>query len=163
MADQTVARKACAVAFATALNAFLKDLDALTILDAQATQAGYVFADGDFNGTPGLYQYDSQVFAAVRAALAQLATYRASGTNTTLGAAITLTTATTITVAAGASGFPTANFFITIDSEQMFVTAVSGTTWTVVRGTGGTVAATHALNAQVFMPTRISTLQRARC
>ncbi len=66
--------------------------------------------------------------------------------STTLGAAITDTTGTSITVASS-SGFPSSGTFrILIDSELLKVTAISGTTWTVVRGDGGTTAATH-LNA----------------
>ena len=41
------------------------------------------------------------------------------------------------------------NFVVTIDSERLQVTAVSGTTWTVSRGHGGTTPASHADNASV--------------
>lgn len=64
---------------------------------------------------------------------------------TTLSAAITSTTATSITVSS-VSGFPTAPYLIFIDSELLSVSSSSGTTLTVVRGVGGTTAATH-LNA----------------
>ena len=70
----------------------------------------------------------------------------ANNPSTTLGAAITSTTATSITVAS-ATGFPSSgNFRILIDTEIMEVTAVGGTTWTVSRADGGSTAATH-LNA----------------
>jgi hypothetical protein len=51
-----------------------------------------------------------------------------------------------------AAGFPGAgNYYIMVDSEQMQVTAGQGTTtWTVTRGTNGTTAATHLINAYVF-------------
>ncbi len=43
-----------------------------------------------------------------------------------------------------------------VDSEQMQVTAGQGTTsWTVVRGTNGTTAATHAITAMVFQSAAI--------
>lgn len=66
-----------------------------------------------------------------------------TSTATTLGAAITTTTATTITVAS-ATGI-TPGTVLVVGSEAMFVTGVSGTTITVVRGYDGTTAAT-ALN-----------------
>ena len=60
------------------------------------------------------------------------------------------TSATTITVASS-SGFPGGgNFRILIDSELMEVTGIAGTTWTVVRGNGGTVPATHANGAPIY-------------
>ncbi len=71
---------------------------------------------------------------------------------TTLAAAITTTSATSITVT-DASGFPSSTAYsIMVDSEQMTVTAGFGTTtWTVTRGAGGTTAATHLIAANVFM------------
>ncbi len=70
---------------------------------------------------------------------------------TTLSAAISAASATSITVTS-ASGFPTSgSYYIMIDSEQMQVTAGQGTTtWTVLRGTNSTTAATHANAANVF-------------
>ena len=69
---------------------------------------------------------------------------------TTLGAAITSTSATTITVSSSA-GYPSGAtlFRIGIDNELMFVTNISGTTWTVIRGIEGTSAATHSNSAAV--------------
>jgi hypothetical protein len=68
---------------------------------------------------------------------------------TTLSAAITSTTATSLAVTSG-TGYPSSgNFRIKIDSELMLVTAISGTTWTVTRGIEGTTAATHANLAPV--------------
>jgi hypothetical protein len=65
----------------------------------------------------------------------------------TLGAAITTTTATSLTMTANAA-FPqtivNGGFFIQIDSEILFVTAGAGTnSWTVARGQCGSTAATH--------------------
>jgi hypothetical protein len=67
---------------------------------------------------------------------------------TTLSAAISSTSATSITVASS-SGFPATPFTIGIDTEQMTVTNVSGTTWTVARHANGTTAATHLNGATV--------------
>lgn len=50
---------------------------------------------------------------------------------------------------ASATGAPSENFRIIIDSEIMLVTAVSGTTWTVTRGVESTTAATHSNGANV--------------
>ena len=58
-------------------------------------------------------------------------------------------TATTLTVVAGGPTAPTSPFTITIDGEQMLVTAVSGNTWTVTRGYNGTKAALHLAAANV--------------
>jgi hypothetical protein len=68
-----------------------------------------------------------------------------SKANTTLGAAITSTTATSITVAS-ITGIANGDY-LQVDSEIMLVTAApSGSTVTVARGQLGTAAATH-LNA----------------
>jgi hypothetical protein len=73
---------------------------------------------------------------------------------TTLTGAI-IATDTTINVASSA-GFPNPGatspaigFPVQIDSEQILVTAVSGTAWTVVRGNNGTPTASHAGGAAV--------------
>jgi hypothetical protein len=69
---------------------------------------------------------------------------------TTLAAAVTSTTATTITVASSA-GYPSGpcDFTVGCDTELMQVTNISGTTWTVTRGAEGTTAATHLINSNV--------------
>lgn len=67
-----------------------------------------------------------------------------------LAAAITTTGATSITATNGA-WFAT-NDVITIDSEQMLVTNVSGATLTVARGYNSTSAATHTLNTPIYGP-----------
>ena len=69
---------------------------------------------------------------------------------TTLAAAITAAQ-TSITVASD-MWFPSANFYISIGSETLLVTAVGGAgnaTWTVVRGQQGTAAAAAAIGAAV--------------
>ena len=68
---------------------------------------------------------------------------------TTLAAAITDTTGTSITVTSSAS-FPSAPFIIGIDTECLLVTNVSGTTWTVTRGYESSTAATHLNGAAVY-------------
>jgi hypothetical protein len=68
---------------------------------------------------------------------------------TTLGSAITSTTATTITVA-DATQFPSSpQFRIIIDSELMLVTGISGNTLTVVRGAESSPASVHSNGAAV--------------
>lgn len=67
-----------------------------------------------------------------------------------LAAAITTTGATSITATNGA-WFAT-NDVITIDSEQMLVTNVSGATLTVARGYNSTSAETHTLNTPIYGP-----------
>ena len=67
----------------------------------------------------------------------------------TLSAAITSATATTLTVAA--VGNHGAGTTIVVDSEQMYCTSHNGTTLTVRRGVNGTTAATHLSAAAVSM------------
>lgn len=57
--------------------------------------------------------------------------------------------ATSITVKNAVNAPSSGTFRAMIDSEYLKVTAVSGLTWTVVRGDGGSTAATHADNATV--------------
>ncbi|MCE9585355.1 peptidoglycan-binding protein [Candidatus Nomurabacteria bacterium] len=66
---------------------------------------------------------------------------------TTLSAAITTTTATSVSVTS-AAGMDVGSVFL-VDSEEMLVTAVSGTTLTVTRGVNSTSAATHSNSAAV--------------
>ena len=61
-----------------------------------------------------------------------------------------ITSGATSLVVNSAANFPTSgNFRITIDSEILLVTAVSGTTFTVTRGVEGTTAAGHSNGATV--------------
>lgn len=74
----------------------------------------------------------------------------ANNASTTLSAAITDTTGTSISVTS-ASGFPSSgNYRIVIDSEYFVVTGGQGTTtWTVTRGAESSTAATHSNSAAV--------------
>lgn len=65
----------------------------------------------------------------------------------TLGAAISSTTATSVTMTAGHS--VSAGMTLLVDSEQLAVTTVSGNTLTMRRGVHGTTAATHSNGAAV--------------
>jgi hypothetical protein len=66
----------------------------------------------------------------------------ANGPSTSL--VTTITSAQTTLNVVSSDGFPTSgNFRILIDSEIILVTAVSGTTFTIIRGQEGTVAAGH--------------------
>lgn len=69
-------------------------------------------------------------------------------TGATLAAAVTTTTATTITVSDGS--LIETGWCLLIDSEQLFVTGISGATVTVLRGNNGTTAATHSNAAPVY-------------
>lgn len=69
-------------------------------------------------------------------------------TGAVLSAAITSTTATTITVTNGT--VIKTGYSLLVDSEQMFVSGVSGTTITVVRGNNGTTATTHPTSTEVL-------------
>ncbi|SMC63118.1 hypothetical protein [Sporomusa malonica] len=79
----------------------------------------------------------------------QVTAKSSSSVATTLSAAITSTTATTCTVTTG-SEFLVGNV-IKIDNEQLFVTAVSGSTLTVKRGHNGTIATTHLNAAEIYI------------
>jgi hypothetical protein len=74
----------------------------------------------------------------------------ANNPTTTLAGAVTTTNGTTITVSSSA-GFPSGGTFrVIIDGEIMKVTGISGVTWSVVRGDGGSTAATHTAGATVY-------------
>ena len=75
-------------------------------------------------------------------------------TPTTLSAAITTTSATTMTVTSSAN-YPSVPFVVTIGSvgtEAIEVTAISGNIWTIVRGYAGTTALTYLNGATVSGP-----------
>lgn len=67
---------------------------------------------------------------------------------TTLGVAITSTTATTFTATSGAA--ITNGSIILIDSEEMLVTGIATNTVTVTRGYRNTVAATHLISTSIY-------------
>lgn len=71
----------------------------------------------------------------------------ASTTTTALSSAIS-SSQTSINVLSSA-GFPSTPFIVTVGSEIIAVTGVSGTTWTVERGTEGTTAAAASAGATV--------------
>jgi len=81
--------------------------------------------------------------------LPQGAHAQATLASTTLSAAVTDTTSTTIVVAS-ATNFAV-NHLAFVDAEALRVTAISGTTITVRRGTSGTRAGTHASAATVYV------------
>lgn len=68
-------------------------------------------------------------------------------TATATASAIGTTTTTSVTVSAGTEF--SAGQTLLIDSEQLYVSAVSGTTLTVKRGQNGTTAATHSAAAAI--------------
>lgn len=73
-----------------------------------------------------------------------------------LGTALTNTTGTAVSLAATASGL-TAGSVIAIDLEEMYVEASDGNgSLTVVRGDGGSLAATHLVNSVVYINPRQS-------
>jgi hypothetical protein len=73
------------------------------------------------------------------------------GRSTTLNGAIN--SAVTSLVVASSTGFPASPtpFFVQIASEILKVTAISGTTWTVVRGQCGTTAASQSNGAAITL------------
>lgn len=68
---------------------------------------------------------------------------------------------TTLTVASAALFPSDGNFRVLVDSEIMLVTAVSGTTFTVVRGVEGTSAAAHVSEVAVLQILTAGSLERA--
>jgi len=73
-------------------------------------------------------------------------------TQTRLSAAVTTSSTRTVVVASatGITAPTTAQTYIFVDGELMFVNAVSGTTLTVQRGASGTAAVPHIANARVL-------------
>ena len=91
--------------------------------------------DSDVAATDALYKADTA--------------YRDETTPATTLAAGLDSGSATVTVGS-AAGFPTAPpFRVEVGSEVMLVEAVSGTTWTVKRGSDGTVASAHASGVAV--------------
>lgn len=84
---------------------------------------------------------------------ATLASAQTAVTQTTLSSAMG-TTNGTLAVVASATGMSastnSATNWIYVDQEAMLITAISSTNLTVVRGVGGTRAATHASGATVY-------------
>lgn len=69
---------------------------------------------------------------------------------TTVGATGLDGSSTTLQVNTPAGTLPQVPFAVAINSERLTVTAVSGNSWTVVRGAGGTTAAAHVGGASVM-------------
>lgn len=91
--------------------------------------------------------------ALILAALAVPLQAQTTTTSTVLGAAITSTTQTQVSVASATgitASTASAQRFIYVNRELMQVRSISGTTLTVIRGVGGTVATTHFANTVVF-------------
>ena len=81
--------------------------------------------------------------------------------STTLSAAMTTTTQTTVPVQATVTGFPsTGPFIVKIDSEYMLINDRSTSTWTLYqsadRGLFGSTAATHSSGATVYWIQRVN-------
>jgi Tfp pilus assembly protein PilV len=81
--------------------------------------------------------------------------------STTLSAAITTTSQTTVPVQATITGFPSSGpFLVKIDSEYMLINDRSSSTWTLYqssdRGLLGSTAATHAAGATVYWIQRVN-------
>ena len=74
--------------------------------------------------------------------------YTADTVSVTTCDAITSTTATSASVTSAANLGPAQT--ILIDSEQLYITAISGNTLTVERGVNGTTGATHSGGATVY-------------
>jgi hypothetical protein len=71
-----------------------------------------------------------------------------TGQTTTLNGAIN-SAVTSLVVSAAFTSMPSTPFWIMVGSEQMKVTGVAGTTWTVARGDGGTTAASQSNGATI--------------
>lgn len=80
-------------------------------------------------------------------------------TTTTLGAAITSATVTTFTSSNGA--LLEVGWTLLVDSEQMFCSAISSNTITVVRAMGGTTGATHLISVAVYRYAPETTVEQA--
>jgi Tfp pilus assembly protein PilV len=81
--------------------------------------------------------------------------------STTLSAAITTTSQTTVPVQATITGFPSSGpFLVKIDNEYMLINNRSSSTWTLYqtsdRGLLGSTAATHAAGATVYWIQRVN-------
>ena len=74
--------------------------------------------------------------------------YTANTLSVTTSDAIGSTTATSVSVTSAANLGPAQTLLI--DSEQLYVTAISGNTLTVERGVNGTTAATHSGGASLY-------------
>jgi len=81
--------------------------------------------------------------------------------STTLSAAMTTTSQTTVPVQSTITGFPSSGpFIVKIDNEYMLINSRSSSTWTLYqasdRGLLGSTAATHASGATVYWVQRVN-------
>jgi hypothetical protein len=104
--------------------------------------------DSNFVPTTTLSGASTTLGSAATTLNAPMTTVSAATASTTLKSRISSTSSTSITVNT-TTGFPSVPFYIQVDTEQMKVTATSGTTWTVTRGANGTTAAAHSSGATV--------------
>ena len=75
--------------------------------------------------------------------------YTADTLSITTGDAVGSTTTTSVSVTSASSLGPAQT--VLVDSEQMYITGISGNTLTVERGVNGTTAATHSGGATVYV------------
>lgn len=94
-------------------------------------------------------------------AMTSLASAQSALSSTTLGAAVSTPSGTTVKVAS-ASGITAGSTLLYVDREAMFVNSVSGTTIGVQRGASGTRATIHASGATVYLgsPTQFTVYPR---
>ena len=93
------------------------------------------------------FEYDEDPQRAISIAGQWGASDNYQATGLTLAAAVSSTTATTITLSGATAAV---GWMLLIDSEAMHVSAVSGNVATVQRGANGTTAATHDSGATVY-------------
>ncbi|MBI4473251.1 MAG: pilus assembly PilX N-terminal domain-containing protein [Acidobacteria bacterium] len=121
-----------------------------------ATDTTIAVIAGAGPATASLYRIENEIVSCTRSSNTLTCTRGAAGTvaaahnqnATTLGAAVSTTTTTSITVASGANIVAVPGHY-RIDSEVVRVTAKLGNVLTVVRGAMGTTAATHTAGAGV--------------
>lgn len=106
----------------------------------------------DANAALDLYTEENAAQAAASSSAAPtLPTQSRYAGQSTLSADVTTTTADTLTVA-DPTAFPSVpGFKITIGSEELIVTQITGSVFTVARGVNSTVAATHAKDTAVVL------------
>jgi hypothetical protein len=81
----------------------------------------------------------------------------AAGGDVIIGNTMTATSTSVVFNTFGGTPVSTvAPYTILVDKEQMTVTAVSGSTWTVTRGVNGTTAVSHTVNTSAeIVPTAL--------
>ena len=128
-----------------------------TVSNRQDVFGAFVSQGGNFIGNVGTVTSITQSTdrtgtsgSPLNALLGPLVNYGGPARTGTLQS--TIASGSTQLTLSSAINFPNLpSFTIKIDSEQLLVTAVSGTTFTVTRGVNGTTAATHNANATVTL------------